>query len=162
MKEIPLTHGYIALVDDEDYERLNAHKWWASARAGDVVYAQRWGRINGESTTIKMHRDIMGFPAGLDVDHIDHDGLNNQRNNLRCATRTENLANKRCTRTTGSSAFKGVYWEKYKQRWRVEITKDGVRHRVGRFKDEIGAAIAYNTAAIHLYGNFAHLNEIPI
>lgn len=91
MKSIALTRGKHALVSDEDFERVSQYNWQARP------YGRRWyasGRITGERRTDTMHRFIMGAPAGMDVDHINGDGLDNRRENLRVVTRAENLANR--------------------------------------------------------------------
>ena len=93
MREIPLTQGKVALVDDADYEWLSKHKWYC-LKTAKLEYAAR--EENG--TTVYMHREILGFPKGVDIDHFDGDGLRNVRNNLRICSHEKNLQNRRDTR----------------------------------------------------------------
>ena len=153
MKEIPLTKGYIAKVDDEDYERLSQFKWCAAVRKKahlpDCIYAISTVAPN---TLALMHRFILGCPASVQVDHWDTDGLNNQRYNLRQATPAQNGGNARHGR--GSSQFKGVSWNKAIGKWECKIANV----RIGFFVDECDAATAYNFAAEERFGAFARFN----
>jgi hypothetical protein len=110
-REIPLTQGYITIVDDEDYEELARYKWHVHVRTHGPM-ARRLGKrdADGKQRSIYMHRQIMQAPLGMDVDHINHDTLDNRRSlNLRVCTRRQNLGNMR-KRPGLSSQFKGVYW----------------------------------------------------
>ncbi len=107
-----------------------------------------------------MHRQIMNAPPGMDVDHQDHNTLNNQRANLRVCTRTQNNANSR-KRNGCTSRFKGVYWYRERKRWLVQITTAGRTNTLGYFEDEVEAACAYNAAALEQFKEFALLNTIP-
>lgn len=157
MKEIELTQGKVALVDDEDYEFLMQWDWYAY-RSGKKVYftyySQRNIKINEDKrSTLKMHRVIMGVTdPKLQVDHIDGNSLNNQRSNLRICTSVENCRNSK-KRTGASSQYKGVSWHKVSEKWIAHIT-------LGSFKTEEDAALAYNEAAIRYHGKFAGLNVI--
>jgi hypothetical protein len=154
MKTIPLSQGKVALVDDEDFEYLNQWKWSAKC-SGYSFYAQRMFRINGIRKMIMMHRFILGVEKNRDIDHIDHDGLNNQKRNLRLVTHSQNMANSR--KGEGfTSKYKGVSFDKMNGKWVVDIAGK----RVGRFADEEEAARAYNEAAKKLYGDFAFLNDV--
>lgn len=162
MKEIPLTQGYVALVSDEDFERVNAFKWNAavSRRNGLLrVYAKRKIRIDRKWTTLRMHRFILG--CAEDIDHADHNGLNNQRDNLRPATNSQNGANRAKSTNPASSKWKGVCWRKDLQRWNAYIYVDQARRHLGHFKEECDAALAYNLAASMFFGEFAQYN-VPI
>lgn len=99
MREIALTQGMVALVDDEDYEELNRHKWYAkkTSDAGSF-YAARFQRINGRPTTIYMHREIMNCNNGMEVDHRDGNTLDNRKEKLRTCTKKQNLENRFCHR----------------------------------------------------------------
>lgn len=160
MKEIPLTQGYVALVDDEDFERVSAHKWRAhviSKTPNVLVYAVRsLTRIERKRKHIYMHHFILGAKAL--TDHLDDNGLNNQRENLRPATYSQNIANAR-KRGGCASPYRGVGWRKDIQKWTARITKDGVEYRVGYFREECDAALAYNLKAYELFGEFARFNE---
>jgi len=101
-----------------------------------------------------MHNEIMGFKG---ADHIDHDGLNNQKSNLRKANQGQNCANRKKS-TTAKSFYKGVYWNEKNKKWKVSIMKNGKSRHLGYFALEIDAAIAYDKAATELFGEFANLN----
>jgi hypothetical protein len=161
MKLIPLTRGKFAQVDDEDYEYLNKFKWCATYISG-IWYAKRgiYIKETQETKMSLMHRDIMNVSdRKIKVDHVDHDGLNNQRSNLRTATQSQNIAHM-LNREKGSSRFLGVYWNKRINRWISEITKDYRKIHLGTFKNEIEAAKAYNEAAVRLHGEFANPNKV--
>jgi hypothetical protein len=155
-KEIPLTRGKVALVDDADFDWLNQWKWCATAGG----YAMR--RINitraiGEY--IYMHRLIAGASEGVYADHINHDTFDNRRCNLRIATPGESVRNTRA-RKNKLSVFKGVVAGA--NHWAARIQVDGVYIHIGYFLTQRDAARAYNEAAIQLHGEFAVLNDLSI
>ncbi len=152
MKTIPLTQGKVALVDDEDFEQLNQHKWCVS-KAPNTHYAYRG---NG----ILMHRKILGLKRGdgIDSDHKDGNGLNNQRYNLRRCSRKENIHNQRIQQRPKTSQYKGVNWDKRDRFWRTQIKLNGKSLHIGCFKNEVDAALAYDRTAKRLFGEFAFLN----
>lgn len=159
MKQIPLSQGQFALVDDEDFEWLNQWKWQA-LKHRDSFYAVRntGGRIARKC--IFMHRLIMGLTdSKIEVDHEDLNGLNNQRNNLRKATRSQNAANMR-SRKNSSSKYLGVYWDNNRQKWSAAITKNYKKKFLGYYDNETDAAKAYNDAAAKTHGEFANINKI--
>ncbi len=154
MKQIPLSKGKFALVDDADFAWLSQWKWHVTA----LGYAARNSKsIKGRKETIRMHRLIAGTPAGMDTDHRDGDKLNNQRFNLRIATRTENGRNRKPKK---GSEFKGVYLFKKSGKWRAQIRVDRKLKELGLFILKEDAAKAYNAAAIEHFGGFARLNEV--
>lgn len=161
MKEIKLNKQgknkgkYVALVDDEDFESLN-HWRWCAAKNGNTFYALRTISVDGKQKCIPMHCAIMN---GKGVDHIDHDGLNNQRSNLRFCTVSQNMMNKRKRENT-SSIYKGVYFHKGAKKWRAHIRINGKRIQLGYFVLEVEAAKAYNDKAIALFCEFANLNDV--
>lgn len=149
MKEIQLTQGQVALVDDEDFERINAHKWRALWNSGSkTFYAIRTSpRVNGERHAIWMHREIMRASDDDDVDHIDHNGLDNQRQHLRLCTHGQNCANRRM-QANNTSGLKGVCWNKEKCKWQAGITVNRKLRHLGYFFDKIDAALAYDAAIL--------------
>ncbi len=154
VKEIALTRGYVALVDDEDFDYLKQWSWYAFLQPNGRVYGKRTSRENGVQKSLLMHRVLLDITSKLDVDHINHNGLDNRRNNLRVCTRSQNIANQRAFR--GKSRYKGVSPGSYGFCVRIGVT--GKIKQVGFFKNEIEAAKAYDKAAFELYGEFAHLN----
>lgn len=154
MKEIKLTQGKFAQVDDSDYDFLNQFKWYAQ-KDRRTYYAVR---RNGNKRD-KMHRVILNlnYDDNRLPDHLDGDGLNNQRYNLRIADHSQNCANRKSLQIS-ISKYKGV--SPSKKRWRADITKDGVHKYIGSFKNEVDAALAYNNEAKRLHGEFAQLNEV--
>jgi len=151
------THPNVfAIVDDEDYPSISAHKWSAEKRYAGY-YAIRCVSENGKRTMIRMHQQIMGA-TGVHIDHKDGNGLNNRRSNLRLCTRTENQRNQKSA--CGTSKYKGVSWYAPTGKWVAGIRFAGKRKYLGYFSDERDAAIAYNKAASELFGEFASLNEI--
>jgi len=163
MKTIELTQGKVALVDDEDFEWLSQWSWAVEKDArSDTYYAARTGvKADGDrwQKRIKMHREIMNTPKGREVDHVDYDGINNQKYNLRNCTNQQNQGNQRPQKGR-SSRFKGVSWNKLRQSWSAVIKRDYVRRFLGYFNCEIEAAKAYDEAAKTLHGDFAYLNFI--
>jgi hypothetical protein len=144
-KEINLTCGLVATVDDEDYEWLNQFKWCAS-KGRRTFYAKRAGlkscTLSENTHQIKMHRQIMGYPPHeLYVDHIDGNGLNNQKSNIRLVSNAENA---RIQHTPRKSRFHGVHSDIKRKGCRVCIKHKGVWHYVGRFSDENEAAHAHD------------------
>lgn len=155
MKEIPLTRGYVALVDDEDYERVVASGSWCARPNGRTVYAQqRATRADGRGTTIQLHQFIAGTTH---VDHKNGDGLDNQRSNLRVATQGQNMFNKRLY-ASSTSGFKGVTRRKGTGKWAAQIQGGGHHRYLGQFATPEEAARAYDVAAVELFGEFARLN----
>jgi hypothetical protein len=153
--EIPLTRGLVAVVDPEDAERVLAFGKWhvAVGGRGRTVYARTWLRPNGRRQVgVLLHTFLTGWPR---TDHIDGDGLNNRRSNLRPATNAQNMRNAPLRRDS-VSGYKGVAWDKY--RWRAHIRVDGRRLHLGMFADPAEAARAYDAAAREHFGEFARLN----
>jgi len=156
MKEIKLTQGQIALVDDEDFERLNQFKWFAN-KNGRTYYARRTPNINGKKISILMHQLIIN---SSEIDHLNGNGVDNQRSNLRSCTHKENSRNKRKNKNA-YSIYKGVSFMKSNKKWGSRIKCDYKSIHLGFFILEIDAAKAYNNKAIELFGKFANLNIIP-
>jgi len=161
MKLIPLTQGKFAMVDDSDFEWLNQWKWYA-LKSHNTWYAVRniETGVDGKQERLYMHRIILSIDnPKTKGDHRDHDGLNNQRENLRLCTDAQNQANRRSS-ANGTSKYLGVSWYSRDKVWKAQINKYGKTNHLGYFKNEIDAAIAYNNAAKKLHGEFANLNII--
>ena len=126
VKEIPLTQGKVALVDDEDYEWLNQYNWQASNEKGRfyVKKGNYLGVINGKqrSTSVRMHRLIMNAPENMVVDHINGNGLDNRKENLRIVSNRQNLQNLHIKKT---SKYPGVSWQKTRNKWISLIRVNG-------------------------------------
>jgi hypothetical protein len=139
MKTIPLTQGKVALIDDEDFERVSQYKWCAF-ESGNTFYAmRRVGRKIGKGM-MQMHRFILATPSHLQTDHIDRDGLNNQKINLRAVTPRQNQQN---LRNGKSSRFPGVCWNKRSKSWMAYFWFRGRVRHLGYFKNEDDAHAMY-------------------
>jgi AP2 domain-containing protein/HNH endonuclease len=154
-KQIALTQGKVALVDDDMFEYLNQWKWFIS-KEGYTYYAVRSGK-RPIRKQIRMHRVIINAPDGVEVDHRDGDGLNNQRYNLRIATRSQNQANQPLGRNS-TSGYKGVSWHKGTGKWRATIFVSGRQIALGLYDQAEDAARAYDLAAIEHFGPYARTN----
>lgn len=153
--------GNYVFVDDEDYERLNKHRWylWRNKKKDTLkLYAIR--AIYPSGKTIYMHRVILAVPSKkIDIDHKNHNGLDNRKKNLRICSRSENQQNSRKQKNK-TSIYKGVSLERKLGKWRSEImTKIGKKF-LGYFKDEKKAARAYNQAAVKYFKKFHNINKI--
>jgi len=154
MRTIPLTRGMTAIVDDEDYEHLTQWSWCVSPGV-QTHYALRRSRVVGRG--IPVHEEIMGRRDGYTIDHINGNGLDNRRCNLRWATASQQQWNRRPSRNN-SSGYKGVRFDRERNKWRAEIAAGGKRKFLGRFDTPEDAAKAYDAAARELHGEFAHQN----
>jgi hypothetical protein len=150
--EIELTKGAWAKVDLTDLASVIHHCW--QHHAG-------YATANVDGRTLLMHRVILGLPPGKvpEVDHINHDHLDNRRSNLRVGTRNQNGWNRRKQSRPSSSRFKGVDWF-HGRIWRARIRLDSKDIHIGLYETEEEAARAYNAAATKLFGEFAYLNEV--
>ena len=159
-RRIRLTQGKYAIVDPDDYERLSKHKWHAF-KSKNTFYAERAvsvGKVR-RRVIIKMHREVVKVPDGMFVDHKNHNGLDNRKANLRLVTSAENNRNRqKFQKTRCSSRFKGVSWNRSKEKWSARINFDGIQKNIGYFDNEIDAAKAYDSAAKKFHGDFAVLN----
>jgi hypothetical protein len=171
MKTIQLSRGKFALVDDEDFDYLNQFKWTAQkSTKGDLWYATRSvrkkiihnGEIYWNTKIVSMHREILGLTFNdteIMGDHVNNDTLDNQRHNLRKATVTQNMKNRR-SKGTKTSKYKGVNQRGVANQWRATIHNGEKIIHLGTFASETDAALAYNLAAIEFHGEFANLNNV--
>lgn len=156
MKKIRLSQGKVALVDNQDFEELNRHKWSAHKIAG-IFYAVRVVAKRGNQKAIYMHRAIVNAPPGVECGHRNHNRLDNRRKNLRFCTHAQTKMNQR-SRKGGTSTFKGVSFHKATKKWRAKIWLKGKRRHLGLFINERDAARAYDDAAREHFGEFARTN----
>lgn len=147
---LPLTRGLFALVDEQDFEGVAAASW-APSKTKCTTYARN-------SKKQYLHRLIMNAPAGMEVDHRNGDGLDCRRSNLRVCTAGQNRCNMRKTTIPKTSRFKGVCWDRTRNKWRATIKLHRQWTYLGRFDNEIDAAKAFDMAARELFGEFALLN----
>jgi hypothetical protein len=158
MKTISLTQDKFALVDDEDYEWLSKFNWCVHKVNGNNYVAMRgyFPEPNGKEKTLLMHRSIMNPPKNMQVDHIDHNSLNNQKANLRICTHRDNQRNRRPR--GGTSKYMGVCYYKQTGKFCASIRPNNKTIHLGYFTNEEDAAIVYDEAAKKYYGEFANLN----
>ena len=154
MKEIKLTKEAIAFVDDEDFVWLDKYKWYCSGG-----YAAREARLSDDSMKkVYIHRLVLCTPEGMATDHINGNPLDNRKENLRICSKKENLRN-RGKQKNNKSGYKGVHRHR-DGAWITKIQVDNKTIALGSFKDKHLAAVAYNNAAYHYFGEFAWLNQI--
>lgn len=156
MKEIALTQGMAALVDDEDYEYLSQFKWQVMVRSY-TSYAVRCLWKEGKQYASYMHRELMNNPKGLQIDHIDGNGLNNQKSNLRLCTTSQNQMNSKPRKNT-QSGFKGVRWNRSNKKWESSLRINGENKYLGLYSQKEKAAIAYDNAAKQFFKEFSRTN----
>jgi hypothetical protein len=153
VRTIPLTQGYFAIVDADDYENLSQYKWHVKVKRNGCYACRAEGKKK-----ISMHRQILNAPPGMHCDHINHNGLDNRKANLRLCTPQQNSFNQR-PRANSTSSYKGVFWDALKRKWRAQIKHNNRFIHIGYFECEADAAIAYDDYAIDLLGEFAWLNH---
>jgi hypothetical protein len=174
-RRIKLTRGLYAKVDPEDYPRLARYKWYATSSKNNKIYAERTVWCRGrKKRNILMHREVLfgtnpkseflkpkqtqnsnDKNSKLLVDHINGDGLDNRKANLRTATPRQNAWN---SRAYGKSRYKGIWQVKETGKWCARIKVNGKVRNLGRFSDEVEAAKAYDRAARKMCGEFARFN----
>jgi hypothetical protein len=162
MKEIFLTQNQVAIVDDEDFDRVNKFKWCARWNRNEKSFVAMRGVTQNTKILnpyILMHRFIVGARKGMFVDHINHDTLDNRKQNLRVCTNSENCMN-RNIEIRNTSGYKGVSFNKVSNKWIAYIKKNQKQVYLGRFENKKDAAIAYNERAIIEHGKFALINKL--
>lgn len=159
-KLIPLTRGFSAIVDNGDFDSLIQHKWYAARQVRrsreEQVYACRHIYCAGKQSIIYMHRAILGAPWRAEVDHVNGNGLDNQRANLRCASHHQNCAN--YLNLPNSTGFRGVHFRHRRGTFAAQLRVRGRTVWIGSFPSAGAAALAYDDAAIIHHGEFATLN----
>lgn len=156
MKKLKLSQGFFAIAPNDWPSNIK----YSAFVKGRRVYAMRNVFISGQWKRSLLHREILGLEFGdkRQVDHIDGNGLNNVRSNLRIVFSAENQRAKMRKRIGASSLFRGVTWDKERQKWQAKVFKYGKTYFVGRFIDEVSAAKARDKKALELFGPIAHLN----
>lgn len=152
---IPLTQGYTSCIDVADVHRVRGMNWHASIQRNRPYAATRLRVADGTCKEISLARFLMNPPSGIHVDHIDRNGLNNRRANLRYATISENMMN-RGKAINNRSGFKGVYFNEEMRKWRAHIQAHGRRINLGYFRHPEAAHLAYIEASKQLHGEFSH------
>lgn len=152
MREIPLSKGKFAIVDDEDFENVNQYKWYF-----EHGYARRDYKISNKRFRIYMHNFLSETPKGFHTDHINGNSLDNRRENLRVCSASQNCMNSKKNKKA-SSKYKGVSFFKRDQNWMASITLNRKDIYLGYFDREEDAAQAYNFAAMKHFGEYARLN----
>ena len=149
MKEIKLTQGKCALVDDDMYDELNKFKWCANKGVKTYYAVRAIGTFNGKRSYTKIHHEVLGHPSGgYEIDHIDGNGLNNQRNNLRFVTRRQNQQNR--INQKSSSKYPGVHWDSGTCKWRSRLKVGNNFIHLGLFNSELIAYETYHMAVTEL------------
>jgi hypothetical protein len=165
MKRIPLTQEQFATVDDDDFERLSRFKYWAAFDLSSGKFIPRRhvksirnSRGNWSPIYRTMASDVFGIRPGLQIDHRNLNPLDNRKENLRWATIRQNSWNRR-KRNNQSTGYTGVECTPF-GRFRARIQTDGHNLHLGCFSTAQEAALAYNRAALKLFGQFARLNQL--
>jgi len=158
-RRIPLTQGEFAIVDPEDYAHLAKYRWHL-AKSPSGSYATRWHRAkhSKQRKKIWMHRQVISVPSGMVCDHINRNGLDNRKANLRPATLSQNLCNRAKRKTKTRSKYKGLEWDRIQRKWKVRIQIKKRKIYLGSFASQIDAAKAYDKKARQLFKEFAVLN----
>ncbi|MEK6861476.1 MAG: AP2 domain-containing protein [Nanoarchaeota archaeon] len=160
MKTIILSQNKVALVDDKDFEWLNQWKWYYGSR--DYAIRKKHihlGKYRYKTESILMHREIMKVSRGIFIDHINGNGIDNRKQNLRIATQQQNMCNSK-TRSDNTSGYRGVWWDEYHKKWAAEIHFNNKKKTIGRYEDIKNAAKAYNDASLKYHGEYGRLNQI--
>lgn len=160
IKYIELSQNQITVVDADLFEDLNKYKWYADHDCNTFYARRTYKNKEGKICRTRMHRLIMGVtdPTIL-VDHINGNGLDNRRSNLRIVNRAQNCYN-RTVNKGSTSKYKGVHWDKSRNKWRAKLQLNGKCIHIGYYDSEKEAAVEYNKMAVRRFGDFARLNVI--
>jgi hypothetical protein len=155
---VPLTQGFFAIVDSGDIPAISQWSWSVmKIRYGTPRARANVSLVDGTVRHIQMQQLVIDCPDGFEIDHIDGNGLNNRRSNLRACEHRFNLRNI-TKQSPATSKYKGVSYYRRDQKWRAHIVIDAKQKHLGYFCDEIAAALAYDACARSLFGEFARLN----
>lgn len=154
MREILLTQGKVAIVDDEDYTKLSLHNWYVDKRG--YIKTSIWNPITKKQRHLTMSRAILNAKIGSIVDYIDGNKLNNTRENLRVVTQQQNLWSQKPRKS--KSGYRGVQWMPAQKKWRATITFNGKGYYLGIYSTSEDAAAVYNSKALEFFGEYARLN----
>lgn len=155
--KITTRNGYTFTIDDEDYEKIKGHCWYGYTYPRGTSYIQTRIVVEGKVKILGIHRLIMNAVNGTQIDHVNCDGLDNRKSNLRFCTNAENTRNRK--KQTGSSEYKGVSWHKAARKWSAQITVNYKKIHLGLFITEKAAASAYDQACLEHFREFARPNE---
>lgn len=150
MKQINLSQNKVAIVDDEDFARLSKNKW------AFIPVGSGYARSTTRKSAVYMHRLIMNCPKGSTIDHINGDGLDNRKANLRICTQAQNAKNMRLSKLS-TSGYKGVYWSKHAKKWRASITVNYKMKNLGYFSTKEEAHAAYQKASNEFHKEFGRV-----
>lgn len=168
MKEIELSKGFKVIIDDEDYEELIKYNWQLREPTKDCLIkycfrtipredGQKYANGKTKRTMLQMHRQLLSCPLGYVIDHINGDGLDNRKTNLRVASKSQNQFN-RSININNKSGCKGV--SKFGKKWRARYQAYGVDTHIGLFNTFEQAKLAYDSVIIEIHREFARLNDI--
>lgn len=153
---VPLTRGFVAVIDIQDIDKVAGFNWFAVVQKHGAYAVRRASKEESLSGKLSMHRAIMGNPDGVQIDHIDLDGTNNRRGNLRVASVLDNSYNRR-KNSKNTSGYKGVCWNKAIGKWQAQIRANKIRKYLGLFDTPEMAYAAYCNAAMQYHGEFARV-----
>jgi len=158
IRVITLSRFKFAIVDKDDFERLKPYRWFSLWNRCGYYAVRNVRRCERRRLQIMMHREIVGAPKGVLVDHINGNTLDNRKANLRLATASQNMYNTRRNKKGCASGFRGVSWHKHAKKWEARLASEGKRIYAGSYDSELEAAKAYDTAARKYHKEFARLN----
>jgi len=148
-------------IDGDDLEKIINYKLTVHNKKGsELFYVITSIKNNDKFKTVGIHRIIMQCPDGMDVDHINHNPLDNRKENLRICTRSQNIMNSRKLRNNVTSKYKGVHFQKNRKKYRSRIMVNGIRYEVGSFDKEIDALNAYNEAALKYHEKYCCISNL--